>query len=145
MLNRVLQYITHDLTHAEMNAVVRVGWRSLLAIHIVWACGYLSVLGIPGFARASDTSGVKAEVAALSAEFQTYRAQEKVATLERELKDIDKEIFSIEARLAEIGRLGQNADQLYSQRLATLRTEKAAVERELATAMKHPALYEPGA
>lgn len=140
MLDRIVQFLAHDLTKEQVTGVVKTGWRALILVHIAYACGALSMFGLPGFARASDDESLKQQVARLSDQIEKSEAVGKVAKLELELQGIDEQIFTIEARLAEIGRLGQVADSLYIQRLTELRTQHNKVERELAVALRHPAL-----
>lgn len=142
-LTQLASILGFDLTKDQVQAVIRVGIRTVFAGHIAFACGWLAVFGLSGFASAGEIEGVKGQVAALTAQIQRSEAQDKVDRLEAQLRDIDAEIFTIQARLAEIGRLGQQADVLYSQRLSTLQTEKAAIERQLGAAMDHPALRPP--
>lgn len=49
-----------DLTPEERKvmsgALAKVGWRGMLAFHILWACGWLASIGIgSGFAKADET------------------------------------------------------------------------------------------
>lgn len=141
---RLIQFLAHDLTQDQVRAVIRVGLRAVFGFHILFACGWLTVFGLSGFARAADTEGLRTSIAALRDDFSRAQAQDKVDKLEDRLAAIDQEIFAIEAKLAEIGRLGQHADVLYGQRLTTLRSEHAAVTRQLAEALDHPALLPPG-
>lgn len=145
MLDRALQFLTMDLTKHQLQGVVKVAYRGGVLIHIAFACGYLAMFGLPGFAGAGEISGLRGQVARLSAEFQKDQAAEAVQALELQIKVLDQEIFQIEAKLAEFGRLGQQADMLYAQRLSTLKSDKAATERRLDQAMKHPALVPPDA
>lgn len=140
MLDRFLQFLAHDLTKDQVNAVVKTGWRVGIGGYILWACGGLSMFGMPGFARADEISGLKGQVAQLSAKFDTDQAQEKVAALELRVRVLDQEIFEIQARLTEVVALGQRADALYERRLVELKSDKAATERQLALALAHPAL-----
>ena len=144
MLDRAVDFLFRDLSRDQVSAVLRVGWRVGVMIHIAFACGWLSMFGLSGFAQAEEISGLKSQVAQLSAQFQKDQATEAVAALELQVRALDQEIFQIEARLAELGRLGQTADQLYSSRLSTLRSDKAATERKLEQAMQNPALDLPG-
>ncbi len=144
MFDRVLQFLAHDLTKDQVHAVVKTGWRVGIGTYILWACGGLSMFGMPGFARADEIYGLKGQVAQLSAKFDTDQAQEKVNALEIQIKVLDQEIFEIQAKLTEIGALGQRADALYERRLVTLKSDKAATERRLTLAMQHPALNPKG-
>lgn len=144
MLDKFLRFLSFDLTPDQSKAVVQTAWRAGLAAFVAWSCGAFQIFGVPGFARADEISGVKAQMADLSAQFQKDQAQEAVASLEIQIKVLDQEIFEIEAKLAELGRLGQVADALYERRLVDLRSSKASAERKLTRAMTNPALDIPG-
>lgn len=49
---------TGDLTPAERGVLVKVwakmGWRLILGLHILYACGWLATFGFAGFARADS-------------------------------------------------------------------------------------------
>lgn len=139
-LEQLAQILTFDLTKDQVRAILRVGLRAVFAVHILFACGWLSIFGLSGFASAGEINGLKAQVAQLTAQVQKSDAQREVRRLEAQLRDVDSEIFTIEAKLAEIGRLGQQADVLYSQRLSSLRVQRGQLERDLATANRNPAL-----
>lgn len=144
MLDKILQALSFDLSKEQVNGVMRVGWRVVIIVHILFACGWLTAFGLVGFARADEISGIKGQVAQLQAQFQKDQAQEAVNALEIQVKVLDQEIFAIQAKLAEQTRLGQQADALYASRLVTLQSDKAATERRLKLAMRNPALQLPG-
>lgn len=63
-----LKWLFVDLTDEQIKGVVTMAWRGLLIIHIAWACGWFSYIGIPGFATASETQDMKTQIASLRVE-----------------------------------------------------------------------------
>lgn len=143
MLDRVAQFLAHDLTPDQIHAVIKVAWRAALIAFAIYAFGGFAVFGVPGFARAADISTIQTKVASLGDTVERWRAEDKLKALEQDLAGVEREIFSIEARLAELGRLGQAADALYTQRLSELRIKHGKISREIARAEKDEAL-DPG-
>lgn len=69
-----------NLNRRQQAMVLRVGWVLLVTTHIAWACGWLTLWGLSGFARAEELSKVQAAVVA-SAKVtlsQEIRAQARV-------------------------------------------------------------------
>lgn len=143
MLDRIAQFLAHDLTREQVNAVMRVGWRVGMIGFVAWATGAFAGYGAPGFARADEATTIKSSVAQLSGKVERWRAEDRLKSAEAELAAVDREIFSIEARLAEFGRLGQTADALYTQRLAELRIRRGNLARRVERAEKDPDLAGP--
>jgi hypothetical protein len=51
-MEEFFRLITFGMSPQMRQAVLNVGWRILVSVHIALACGWLSVSGFPGFARA---------------------------------------------------------------------------------------------
>lgn len=64
-----------SLNRQQQALVLRVLWVLVVSIHIAWACGWLSALGLVGFARASEVSQIQ----------QTVNASARV-TLSQEIR-----------------------------------------------------------
>jgi len=131
MFDRILKFILHDVDPAHVNTVLRVAWRSVIVLHIAFACGWLGIIGLTGFAKAAETENLKGSIAMVSQQVAKYRAQDRKDALEIEIRRLDQEIFNIKAKMAELGALGKTADSLYSQRLSELENEKATQVRVL--------------
>lgn len=56
------KWLTAGLSDEQVKGVVTVGWRGLIVVHILWACGWTSYLGLAGgFAKAEDFNAFKQE------------------------------------------------------------------------------------
>ncbi len=64
-----------NLNRRQQALMLRVLWVLFVSIHIAWACGWLSALGLVGFARADEMSKVQ----------QTVNASARV-TLSQEIR-----------------------------------------------------------
>jgi hypothetical protein len=64
-----------NLNRRQQALILRVLWVLFVSIHIVWACGWLSAIGLVGFARADDVNRVQ----------QTVNASARV-TLSQEIR-----------------------------------------------------------
>lgn len=144
LISRLLtEGITEGLTEADKKALAVVFWRTLLVVHILWACGWLAFLNLPGFVSASEVAKVQKQVEEVAASMSSvetalveYKKEQRRLALEAEVRRLDQEIFNIEAKIAELQRSGVNADRIYSERLAQLNTERRAVDRALASFMR---------
>lgn len=63
------------LNRKDQALILRVLWVLFVSIHIAWACGWLTAIGLVGFARANDVSQVQ----------QTVNASARV-TLSQEIR-----------------------------------------------------------
>lgn len=145
MLDKLSAAATADLTADQVKVGMAYSWRVGLALFVAYAFGIFTPIGLAGFARAGDVASqmqdVKASVTGLSSKFDRAQNVQLAADLTAESKRLDQEIFSIEARLAEIGRLGQQADAIYAQRLSELKSQRKETERRLnAFLAAHPEL-----
>jgi hypothetical protein len=138
--DRIWQVLTLDATPDQVRAIVRFCYRGGVLIHILFACGWLTIFGLSGFARAEDNASLKQSIAQLAHSFDAAQAQSRVDKLEAELAGVEQEMFLIRAKLSEATRLGQQADALYSQRLSSLESKHGAILRQLQAAQAHPAL-----
>lgn len=64
-----------NLTRSQQALVLRILWVLTVSIHIAWACGWLSAIGLIGFARANEVSQIQ----------QTVNASARV-TLSQEIR-----------------------------------------------------------
>jgi hypothetical protein len=64
MLNLIIKVLTFDLTDTELKFLRDFLWRAVVTFHMVYACGYLALLGVPlqGFAQASEVAKYKEAV-----------------------------------------------------------------------------------
>lgn len=53
-----------NLTRRQQILIIRILWVLGVSMHIVWACGFLSFLGLVGFAKADDMQKLQQTVAA---------------------------------------------------------------------------------
>jgi hypothetical protein len=63
------------LNRRQQALVLRILWVLTVSIHIAWACGWLSAIGLIGFARANEVSQIQ----------QTVNASARV-TLSQEIR-----------------------------------------------------------
>lgn len=142
MLNKLIDIFIGDIPVEQRAAFMRISFRALFTIHIVWACGWLASLGLAGFARAESIDQVKRElstqIAELNEKVETMQSQvargQKVQTrtaYEAELRRLNQEIFAVEARLKELNAAGIRADRIYDERLSDLKSERNRVEYRL--------------
>lgn len=79
------------LNRRQQALVLRILWVLTVSVHIAWACGWLSAIGLIGFARANDMSELQKTVAASARVTisQEIRAQARVwcATEDQAIKD----------------------------------------------------------
>lgn len=61
------------LTDEQAKGAVVVGWRMLLVVHILFACGWLAWAGLPGFAYAADVTSVRNDVSSIKVELLESR------------------------------------------------------------------------
>lgn len=61
MLKDIWALVTAGVTPDQMQAVMRVGWRALIAFHMAYACGFLPMVGLPlqGFAMESKLEKIE--------------------------------------------------------------------------------------
>lgn len=56
IIGKLYRLATGDLTYEERRvlskAMFKIGWRGALAFHVLWACGWLTAIGLVGFAKA---------------------------------------------------------------------------------------------
>lgn len=65
-----------QLSKRQQALVIRILWVLLVSVHIAWACGWLSVIGLAGFAKAEEVRDIR----------QTIEASARV-TLGREIRE----------------------------------------------------------
>lgn len=60
----LLKMITGELTPSEAKAFMALTWRGLVSFHMLYACGYLAMIGIPlaGFAQKTDVDTIQKAV-----------------------------------------------------------------------------------
>lgn len=104
--------------------------------HILWACGWLAALGIPGFVQAGELKNLEQSVAQVTEAVRINKLEQQLLALETERRRLDQEVFNIEARLAELTRAGAVADRIYGERLAQLRGDLRRVELRLAAFLR---------
>lgn len=56
--------LAFGLTPRQQTLVIRIAWVVVVSTHIAWACGFLTILGLSGFARADDVRELQKTVAA---------------------------------------------------------------------------------
>jgi hypothetical protein len=56
------KWLTVGLSDEQVRGAIIVGWRLVLVAHIAFACGWLTFLGLPGFALASDQRNTDAKL-----------------------------------------------------------------------------------
>lgn len=142
MLNKLVELFIGDIPVEHRRAFVRILFRGVFLVHILWACGWLVTFGMPGFAMAGEVEKVKkeltAQVAALEKKVDAIDDKvvigQKIQTrtaYESELRRLNQEIFAVEARLKELSAAGLRADRIYDERLADLQIERGRVESRL--------------
>lgn len=92
--------VTFGLSPAQRNMVFSVCWRLIVTAHIFLACGWASMTGFPGFARADDVTSLRRT--------QADAAAEVVAS----------NIF--DTRVRQCQAMTPEARQFYAQRLQAL-------------------------
>lgn len=126
---------------------MRVLFRGVFAVHIVWACGWLGTIGLNGFAQAGEVQKVREELTQQldDVKAQVKRVDESVSrsqrlsqrtSMETEIRRLDQEIFNIEARVKELTAAGLRADRIYDERLSDLRSQRDRVESRLTAFMR---------
>lgn len=147
MLDKAINLILGDVTPDQKKMLTRLTFRGLLLVHILWACGWLGMVGLTGFAQAGEVKQVKEE---LSKELGDVRNQvatvqnqvarsEKLtrrAALETEVRRLDQEIFNIQARQKELSQANMRPDRIYDERLAELTSERERVSQRLREFMR---------
>lgn len=140
-------FIAGEIPAGARQAFVRVMFRGLVGVHILWACGWLSWIGLSGFAKAGDVIVTKGEVSQmrteLTAKIETVNAavvrsqkiQQRTA-MELELRRLEQEIFNVEARVKELSAAGIRADRIYDERLHELKQDRARIESQLDVFMR---------
>lgn len=58
-MEEFFRLMTFGMSPQMRQAVLNVGWRVLVSVHIALACGWLSVSGFPGFARADAVTALR--------------------------------------------------------------------------------------
>lgn len=58
-MEELLKLMTLGLTPNQRRLVLNSLWRIVVSVHIALACGWLSVTGFPGFAKATDVELLK--------------------------------------------------------------------------------------
>lgn len=126
---------------------MRLAFRGLFMVHIAWACGWLSAVGLSGFAQAGEVEEakkdlkvqideVKKKVESIDQAIIKSQKQQTKASLESELRKLSQDIFTIEARQKELKAAGIRADRIYDERLNELQEERRAVESKLSVFMQ---------
>lgn len=142
MLSKLIDIFIGDIPPEQRAMFIRVSFRALLVIHIIWACGWLTSLGLAGFARAESIDQVKrdlsSQISELAKQVDSIQSQvarsQKIQTrtaYEAELRRLNQEIFAVEARLKELTAAGIRADRIYDERLSDLKSERQRVENRL--------------
>lgn len=143
MLNRLVDLFIGDIPVEHRRAFVRILFRGVFITHIMWACGWLTTMGLSGFAQAGEVEKVKKELTAQidSLERKIDGVDDKVVkgqkiqtrtAYELELRRLNQEIFAVEARVKELTAAGLRADRIYDERANDLRSERSRVESRLA-------------
>ncbi|HEY6225413.1 MAG TPA: hypothetical protein VIW26_16640 [Gemmatimonadales bacterium] len=96
-----------NLNRRQQALLLRVGWVLIVTTHILWACGWLGVIGLIGFARADELSKLQTTVSASARVTlsQEIRAQNRVrcASPDQAVKDsITRYIDSLQAEYEKI-------------------------------------------
>lgn len=142
MLNKLIDIFIGDIPQNQRAAFTRIFFRGVFLVHIVWACGWLTSLGLTGFARAENIDQVRRElseqIGRLNDKVERVQTQvtrsQKIQTrtaYETELRRLNQEIFAVEARLKELTAAGIRADRIYDERLNDLKIERSRVESRL--------------
>lgn len=144
MLDKLLKLVVGDMTPEQRRFATRLLFRSILVVHVAWACGWLALAGLPlpGFAQASDVDQVKRDlteridevkhkVDSLEASVSRAQRQQRRTAMETEVRRLEQEIFNIEARMQEFTAAGLRPDRIYGERLNDLRIERSRVESRL--------------
>jgi len=142
MFNKLIDIFIGDIPAEHRRVFVGILFRGVFLLHIAWACGWLATIGLTGFARAESIEQVKQElsiqISKLNEKVETVRSQvargQKVQTrtaYEAELRRLNQEIFSLEARMQELTAAGIRADRIYDERLNDLKIERSRVESRL--------------
>lgn len=80
-----------QLTKRQQALILRVLWVLLVSAHIAWACGWLTLIGLAGFAKAEEVSRLQQTVSAsarvtLSQEIRS-QARVRCAATDQAVKD----------------------------------------------------------
>lgn len=139
MFDRLVEIFLGDIPVEHRRAIVRILFRGVFLVHIMWGCGWLASIGLTGFAQAGEVETVKKQLTAQieSLEKKIDAVDDKVVigqkiqqrtAYEAELRRLNQEIFALEARLKELTAAGLRADRIYDERLSDLRIERSRVE-----------------
>lgn len=142
MFERLMTMVVGDVPPEQKKMLTQVFFRGLLVVHVAWACGWLATIGLNGFAQAGEVQrvrdelrtqidGVKRQVDSVEANVVRGQKVQQRTAYESELRRINQEIFSLEARLQELSAAGLRADRIYAERIADLRIERDRVESRL--------------
>jgi hypothetical protein len=142
MLDKLFDLFVGDMTVDQRRMFMRLAFRGMFVVHIAWACGWLSAVGLNGFAQAGEVESAKTvlsshidsvekKVDSIDAQIVKSRKQQTKVALETELRKLNQDIFTIQARLKELTAAGIKADRIYDERLSDLLDEKRSVESQL--------------
>lgn len=131
MFDNLLKLFTGDATPEQKRFLVRMSFRFLLVFHIAWACGWLSFLGLSGFAQADTITDLKTEVASIKSSLAVAEVVRQRDAMESEIRRLDQELFAIRARIEEQQSAGQAVDALYTQRFNALTSERNQLNSRL--------------
>ena len=119
----VIKLATADLTDAERRAFTKVffkmGWRTIVAMHILYACGWLVAFGLGGgFAKAEDVPKLIQQetqpLATAVAEMSAKLNQQIELNKKREARSLESDIRYLTAKLCAT-TAGAERDRLYRE------------------------------
>lgn len=95
------------LSRKDQALILRVLWVLTVSIHIAWACGWLTAIGLVGFARADDVSQVQKTVNASARVTlsQEIRAQIRVRCVSTDQNVVDSLTRYIDSLQVEYERI----------------------------------------
>ena len=64
MMDKVIKFLTLGMTDDQLKFLRDQAWRALVAFHMAYACGYLTLIGLPisGFAHESEMKDLRVEL-----------------------------------------------------------------------------------
>lgn len=100
----VLYAAVGDASPEDRARLIRIAFRILVAVHILWACGALAPLGLDGFVFANDVSP---------------KVQEQVEPIRSEVGKLRSEVGDVKSQLSRVE--DQNRRILMSQIASEIR------------------------
>lgn len=141
-MDKLWDLFVGDIPHEQRKAFTRIFFRGFFLFHVVWACGWLAIAGLPGFAQAGEVQSVKKELTERidrldgkisnveASVVHSQKIQQRTA-YEVEVRRLDQEIFNTTSRIKELQTAGIRVDQLYDERLNDLQSERERVQSRL--------------